>query len=122
MEERSLVVRKQKPPKPRKKERPKTKPKRVSFSETPVGYLIRHVCPVEWNMLELLIEQRIRITPALVDQFTRKSDNPFFTTREFREAMADFRKHGYRTPKKKNFNLDTEIKYILERMQQRKTG
>ena len=116
------MVRRQKPPKPRKKERPKTKPKRVLFSETPVGYLIRHVCPVEWNMLELLIEQRIRITPALVDQFTRKSDNPFFMTREFREAMADFRKHGYRTPKRKGFNLDTEIKYILERMQQRKTG
>lgn len=115
------MVRRQKPPKPRKKERPKTKPKKVSFSETPVGYLIRHVCPVEWNMLELLIEQRIRITPALVDQFTRKSDNPFFMTRGFREAMADFRKHGYRTLKRRGFNLDAEIKYILERMQ-RKTG
>lgn len=109
-------------PKQRKKERTRARPKKASLAETPVGYLIQHVCPVEWSMLEMLVEQRVRITPAFIDQFTRKSDNPFFTTMEFREAMADFRKHGFRTPKKKGFNLDAEIKYIIERMNQRKTG
>lgn len=104
----------------RKKER-REKIERQKFENTPVGYLIKHECPLEWKLLnEIRKINRQVINAAFLEQFADILDNRVFKTERFRTALEDFRTYGFRTPNKMEFDLDDELKYIRDRIENKK--
>ena len=104
--------------KKRKRRKPKKQRYKVcAFEQTPIGYLIKHECPIEWGFLTDIKQTRgLTITPELIENITYMSDNYVFRTERFRKALMDFREYGYATPNKKEFDLEDELRYIKDRL------
>jgi len=90
----------------------------VEFSRTPVGYLIQHLCPLEWKLLS---ESNIKglITPELIDMIATASEDEFFQSEAYRLALIDYREFGLATPHKKAKSVTQEIKYAKIRREKR---
>ena len=108
------------PPKKRKKRRKKAKRRdrsRCKFEQTPVGYLIKHACPLEWSMIEKLQENGIRrITPNFLESLCYTSESLVFKTETYRKALIDYRKHGLSTRDKKEFDVEDELRFIKSKL------
>ena len=113
---------------PRKKSRKRRKVrakghrnKRCTFDQTPIGYLIKHECPVEWRFItDIKTANGLNVTADFLENLAYMSDNPFFRTEKFRRALMDFREYGYVTPNRKGFDLDDELRYIRDRIRRTK--
>ena len=110
------------PPRKKNKRRKKAKAKRqrierCTFEQTPIGYLIKHECPIEWQFInDVKLTGGLTITADFLESFSYMSDNPIFRTERFRRALVDFREYGYVTPNKKEFDVDDELRLIKDRL------
>lgn len=110
------ILRKKSKKKPRK--RKKAKPKQIRnerclFEQTPIGYIIQHECPIEWQFIMDVRQTRgMSVNADFLENFAYTSDNPVFRTERFRRALMDFREYGYSTPNKMEFDIDRELRYI----------
>lgn len=106
-----MKLRKRRKPKRKKKSNPKS----CKFHETPVGHFIKTRCPLEWKLLQEIAKSRkARINADDLEDMLSCSPNPSLRTPEFRMAFIDFRKYGYTTPNKKEFDSDEEL-YLIKR-------
>lgn len=115
-----------KPPRGKVSQRKRAKTKshrnrRCAFEETPIGYLISHECPIEWQfIMDVKQAKGLAITPDFIENFCYMTDNPVFKTEKYRRALIDFRKYGFYTPNLIEFNLNDELRRIRDRLTHRK--
>lgn len=69
-------------------------------------------CPTEYELIDKVKKERLKVDADLIEAIAYHSDNPAFRTVEFRKALTDFRRYKCKTPNKVKFNLDQEIKAI----------
>lgn len=84
------------------------------FDETPLGYLLKHECPLEWSMLSSIALTKKRVNADLILQGVMTSGNPIFNSDRFVAAIKDFKQNGLRTPNRQEDNLERDLSCIEE--------
>lgn len=122
--EQARLSQRPKPPQPRKKARKKEskagippKPK-VKFNETALGKWMAIHAPLELQMLNDTIRQKIRsagYVTRYVESIARTSDNPAFRSPEFRVAFIEFKRKGLRPDTKADWSTDDVVAAAISR-------
>ena len=82
------------------------------FDETPLGYLLKHECPLEWSMLCDIATTKKRADVNLILYGIMSSGNPLFDSDRYVSAIKDFKENGFYTPSPQRPDLERELSYI----------
>lgn len=114
-------------PKPKKKGRPK-KPKQKKkrgaprkkrkFEETPVGFLIMHEAPLEFQLIKEAIGEHVP-HPDFIERIGYASLNPLFRKPKFRRALKTYREFGIYSGVPKKTSPKIQLFYIKLRKNQK---
>ena len=90
--------------------------KRTTFDKTPLGDYLLKYCPVEYELINKAKSEGVGVSADLVEAIAYHSDNPAFRSVQFRKALTDFRRYRCRTPNRVEFNLESEIAAIKNKL------